>query len=59
MKTLKLTKTTIANLEKQTLKEAQGGDPIFSRNPKKCDTLVPLCIETQEFCNQTGVACLP
>ncbi len=54
-KKLQLSKVTITNLEDIT-----GGAPFFSKNPKKCETLVPLCIEdTIVDCNQSGTPCLP
>lgn len=58
-KTLKLTKTTISNLDEMVMKSANGGAPLISRNPKKCVTLIPLCIETEIDCNQSGIPCVP
>lgn len=57
-KVLRLTKVTIANLEENSMEDVKAGGPIFSSNPKKCETLVPLCVDTVLDCNQTGVTCI-
>jgi hypothetical protein len=58
-KTLKVKKITIANLGENIMTKVVAGGPILSSNPKKCETLVPLCVETAVDCNQSGTPCLP
>lgn len=48
-KTLKLTKTTISNLDSKTMNDVQGGKP-FSWKPTQCETYVPLCVEETVLC---------
>jgi hypothetical protein len=48
-KTLKLTKTTIADLDNKTMNTVQAGKP-FSRKPTQCETYIPLCIEETVLC---------
>lgn len=53
-----LTKTTVSNLSINAMEAIQGGDPILTKNPKKCETLDVACQETNPLvCHQTGVTC--
>lgn len=59
-KTLEFAKITVANLDENVMKQSLGGTPLISRNPKKCETLIPLCVEeTIVDCSPSGTPCLP